>query len=670
MRAAESRGPAPHLSSTVATRIDALRGGGESLAPSLRDYFEPRFGRDLGSVRLHTGAAADETSRAIDARAFTVGSDIAFRSGAFQPESHDGRRLLAHELTHVVQQASGDASPRVQRKKRPGKNLSIVKITAFEGRLDSAQAELSDRTLEPIVLISNTIAPGTHVYERDLSQPTHYREALETGERARPFLWSPASVLEGTYDRAEKVEVEIISGDPSTLRAGIAALDPAIREALTSSEGSGPVSYASLEHVLNAGQILEQYGVTADELALLEYRRQEEKDYGREPAEALDPVEWASTFVAGRQLAAEAALSNRASAIDARKQIDAVPDDWATLIRMMIAKNADASWPSIEEILRRQWGIRLADAIAAFEVELRSITNTFLSQALLALYYVERRYLADRNVGMELERLRQAMKTARPSVFRRREEDRGMERGGDEAGRGPAAGRRDRQTPGRGVEGLRPGFDPGGRRGRRPRRAPLLRARRARAASARGADVEQHPESLQGRPHGGRGEDRDRRHEGIAVRGHHLVPREAGNGRRVLGHGVGRRHAPADVRARQHRDRAADWRGHRQRVENGRRVRQREDAIDDRVVVGGSVESRLLSRRGWDVDRGAADGPRRVQGGGAGNRSGRGILHPRNGPGIYGGARRQAGRGRRGRCLRHRAHRDGRTAGGGTDGGR
>jgi hypothetical protein len=93
------------MAAGTGSRVQSLLGHGEPLGPSLRTYFEPRFGRDFGAVRTHTGPVADETSRALGARAYTFGSNIAFRQGAFSPESDDGRRLLAHELTHVIQQS-------------------------------------------------------------------------------------------------------------------------------------------------------------------------------------------------------------------------------------------------------------------------------------------------------------------------------------------------------------------------------------------------------------------------------------------------------------------------------------------------------------------------------------------------------------------------------------
>jgi hypothetical protein len=68
---------------------------------------EPRFGRDLSGVRVHTGAQADESARAVGARAYAVGQDAVFAAGQYDPGSRDGLRLLAHELSHTVQQTGG-----------------------------------------------------------------------------------------------------------------------------------------------------------------------------------------------------------------------------------------------------------------------------------------------------------------------------------------------------------------------------------------------------------------------------------------------------------------------------------------------------------------------------------------------------------------------------------
>ena len=88
---------------------EVLRSPGESLTPDDRAFFEPRFGFDLSHVRIHADAAAAESARSVAAQAYTVGRDITFAEGLYQPGADAGRQLLAHELAHVVQQSGGTA---------------------------------------------------------------------------------------------------------------------------------------------------------------------------------------------------------------------------------------------------------------------------------------------------------------------------------------------------------------------------------------------------------------------------------------------------------------------------------------------------------------------------------------------------------------------------------
>jgi hypothetical protein len=88
---------------------DALRSPGHKLDAPARAFFEPRFSADFSSVRLHCDALAARSASAIGAKAYTVGTDIVFGAGWYQPESAAGQRLLAHELAHVVQQSGGAA---------------------------------------------------------------------------------------------------------------------------------------------------------------------------------------------------------------------------------------------------------------------------------------------------------------------------------------------------------------------------------------------------------------------------------------------------------------------------------------------------------------------------------------------------------------------------------
>jgi hypothetical protein len=92
--------------SNLAQYILSLGYGGQSLPPSVRAFFEPRFGQDFSGVRLHTDSRANESAKSVNALAYTVRQDVVFGEGQYSPETESGKKLIAHELTHVVQQKS------------------------------------------------------------------------------------------------------------------------------------------------------------------------------------------------------------------------------------------------------------------------------------------------------------------------------------------------------------------------------------------------------------------------------------------------------------------------------------------------------------------------------------------------------------------------------------
>ena len=94
----------------VEATINQARGGGQPLADSIREPMEQAFGADFSGVKVHTDAQSDQLNRSIQARAFATGRDVFFKKGEYQPGSRGGQELIAHELTHVVQQNAGALS--------------------------------------------------------------------------------------------------------------------------------------------------------------------------------------------------------------------------------------------------------------------------------------------------------------------------------------------------------------------------------------------------------------------------------------------------------------------------------------------------------------------------------------------------------------------------------
>ncbi len=112
VRAAEAT-PAPP---EVESGIRAARGGGRQLPGSLREHMETSLGSDFRDVRIHTGASASSLNQQLQARAFTTGRDIFLRNGHDDLASGAGRELIAHELTHVVQQGAAAGNQTIRRK--------------------------------------------------------------------------------------------------------------------------------------------------------------------------------------------------------------------------------------------------------------------------------------------------------------------------------------------------------------------------------------------------------------------------------------------------------------------------------------------------------------------------------------------------------------------------
>lgn len=122
--------PARTLEATpsLEARIQDLRGGGQPLSESIRSSFELRLGHDFSQVRIHADSRGNELAKAINARAFTLGHNVVFGGGHYAPETSEGWRLLAHELTHVVQQCGSHSQPQsVIQRWKPGVHEELTR---------------------------------------------------------------------------------------------------------------------------------------------------------------------------------------------------------------------------------------------------------------------------------------------------------------------------------------------------------------------------------------------------------------------------------------------------------------------------------------------------------------------------------------------------------------
>ncbi len=172
--------------------IESAKGGGQSLDPNLQTKMGDAMGADFSGVKIHTDAASDQLNRSIQAKAFATGQDVFFRQGAYSPQSESGQELIAHELTHVVQQggAGVQAKPAVQAKtlspgislKQGGRaNLKSIsrQVDSLSPQNKAAITTASTATLQRDVdhqvspIITQGLAPADpQVAPVDLEQPS------------------------------------------------------------------------------------------------------------------------------------------------------------------------------------------------------------------------------------------------------------------------------------------------------------------------------------------------------------------------------------------------------------------------------------------------------------------------------------------------------------------
>jgi len=126
------------LSDSLSSQIQGIKSGGQPMPKASRDFFEPRFGADFSNVKIHNDSTAHETSAAINAKAYTLGNHVAFGKGQYNPESSEGKHLMAHELTHVVQQ--GGAPSHISKTNKVTSNKNTIQRFGDKGHSDATES--------------------------------------------------------------------------------------------------------------------------------------------------------------------------------------------------------------------------------------------------------------------------------------------------------------------------------------------------------------------------------------------------------------------------------------------------------------------------------------------------------------------------------------------------
>ena len=203
----EKPGHVPQFNSKAASRITSPRGSGQPLPSSVRASFEPQFGRDLGAVRVHTNSGAQKAAAQLGAEAFTAGSHIAFGEGKYAPDTAAGQRLLAHEVTHVIQQHHGADTGAIQRQVEHDLTQMTVLPELAEALSDEELQLESLRLRERL----SELTLGNPEYEA-IRQNLHLVES----EAARRFVELPAPPA-GT-EHSFEFQGRVLTADPVSIR--------------------------------------------------------------------------------------------------------------------------------------------------------------------------------------------------------------------------------------------------------------------------------------------------------------------------------------------------------------------------------------------------------------------------------------------------------------------
>jgi hypothetical protein len=186
-RVASHSGTESVASDRVTSQINSSRGGGSVMDSGTQHFMESRFGTDFSGVRIHTGNQAVQMSRELNAQAFTVGNDVFFNEGKYSPYMNSGKHLLAHELTHTVQQTGGigrkiqkwdmDNAPIGDPIRDPHvrdgmRTSTVVATVAGTGSFTPTMPDVSQRVIRIVVSCTSMLlridtATGSHIYNMD-----------------------------------------------------------------------------------------------------------------------------------------------------------------------------------------------------------------------------------------------------------------------------------------------------------------------------------------------------------------------------------------------------------------------------------------------------------------------------------------------------------------------
>jgi hypothetical protein len=203
----------PEVSDEMESRIKAAQGSGQPLSDSVRASLEPHFGRDFSQVRLHTDPEADELCQELGAKAFTTGHDVFFREGAYQPDSRSGKRLLGHEIAHVVQQGAARVSRQAAETEEAAADPKEEAKKELKDDVDKMKTRLEPEYIKDLL----RIAGGCQAQGMEESA---YKWALEEAAEAASTLLKRKTAALDVKSAKKEIAAQLLKAATDVMKLG------------------------------------------------------------------------------------------------------------------------------------------------------------------------------------------------------------------------------------------------------------------------------------------------------------------------------------------------------------------------------------------------------------------------------------------------------------------
>jgi Zn-dependent peptidase ImmA (M78 family) len=243
---------------------EVLNSPGQLLDPETRNFMEPRFGYDFSHVRIHTNAKAAESARKVNALAYTVGHNIVFSIGQYKPEANTGKRLIAHELTHVMQQ--GDQPTTSSRNLIIGSTDSLFERQA-EHIANRAISRKGHRTMVrwPLYSQRSPTRVASALSANILVRKLEYTEQVSKSE-CKPFL----EKFDLALNEIEKVIQSVTTLEANDLLDAVANVrNLRSKDQVTCWHTARKIAYASYDSISNQLRLHIDFGQSTNPITLL-----------------------------------------------------------------------------------------------------------------------------------------------------------------------------------------------------------------------------------------------------------------------------------------------------------------------------------------------------------------------------------------------------------------